>query len=431
MKKLTAFFVFFAFILSLSAHKFFVLKVHIPFFVLIFSVCLSSLALAYITLLFLSQIKKQITVQTSRSNANTAVSKKDADEAMLFVLKTMTATTEGDLSAARKYLTKLKKLIGQSVLTDILELKIFKGEKNFDAVEKLSFKLSKNKDAELVGLKALIETSSNKNDFEKALLSANKAFQARQDLYWVIENAFLLRARSADWDGALEVLEAGFKKKLVSSEKYNELKAIALYALSLKQTKDNKHFNALKCLRQACHLAPDFVPAALDLAAYFKKNNQLEQAKKTLINIWRRNPTYAVAKTYLGLFDDKSPLEQVLRLENLALLNHKNPSLNNFLLAEYDMKAKLYDKARSEFEVFLINNPATKKIIELIEKYEKTVNHNPKAAESWHKRSSSCADDCLWVCSHCKNTSLKWKPFCSKCGTFNPFSWFLCVKKRG
>lgn len=431
MKKLTALFVFFAFLLSLSAQKLFIAKLPVSIFLLVFGICLLSFLLAHLVLMFLLQIKKQIVVQTASSNINTAVSKKDADEAMLFVLKTMTATTEGDLNTARKYLTKLKNLIGQSVLTDILELKIFKGEKNFDAVEKLSFKLLKNKDAELVGLKALIETSSKKNDFEKALLSANKAFQARQDLYWVIENAFLLRARSADWDGALEVLEAGFKKKLVSNEKYSELKAIALYTLSLKQTKDSKHFNALKCLRQACHLAPDFVPAALDLATYFKKNNQLEQAKKTLINIWRRNPTYFVAKTYLSLFDDKSPLEQVLRLENLALLNHKNPSLNNFLLAEYDMKAKLYDKARSEFEVFLINNPATKKIIELIEKYEKTVNHNPKAAENWHKRLSSCADDCLWVCSHCKNTSSKWKPFCLKCGTFNPFSWFLCVKKRG
>lgn len=429
MKKLTALFVFFAFVLSLAAQEFLAAKEQIPVALLIFGVCLASFLLAHLVLKFLMQVKKQIMVQTNHKNATAAVSKKDADDAIIFVLKTMTATTEGDLSAARKYLKKLENLIGKSVLTQILELKILKGEKNFDAVEKLSFELLKNKDAELVGLKALVETSSNKNDFEKALLSANKAFQARQDLYWVIENAFLLRARSADWVGALEVLEAGFKKKLISAEKFNELKAIALYVLSHSEAKNQKHFNAVKFLRQSCHLAPDFVPSALDLAVCFEKNNQLEQAKKTLIHIWRRNPTYSVAKTYLSLFADKSPLEQVLRLENLALLNHKNSSLNNYLLAEYDMKAKLYDKARAEIEVFLINNPATKKIITLIEKYEKTVNHNKKAAENWHKRTSTCADDCLWVCSHCKNTSAKWKPFCPKCGKFNPFSWYLCVKK--
>ena len=147
------------------------------------------------------------------------------------------------------------------------------------------------------------------------------------------------------------------------------------------------------------------------------------------MNTWRHYPTYEVAKAYLALFENESPLEQVLRLEKLAHLNHKDPSLNNFMLAEYNMKAGLYDKARAEFEVFLINNPATKKIASLIEKYEKKANHNTKAAENWHKRTQTCADDCLWVCKNCHTVAAKWKPFCSKCGAFNPFHWYLYLKK--
>lgn len=428
MKKLTALFVFFALVFSFLAQSF-AQSVPNSLFAVILGVCFVSFLCAVLCLKLLLQAKKQIAIQTQNKNLKITMRKEDADEAMLSVFKTMTATTEGDLKAARKHLKKLEDIIGKSVLTDILELKILKGEKNFDAVEKLSFKLLNNKDAELVGLKALVETSSKKKNFEEALFSANKAFETRQDLYWVLENAFKLRAQSSDWEGALEVLETGYKKKLISHERYCELKSVALYAISQIQTKRHNLLGASKHLSQACHLAPDFVPAALDLAKYLKNNNQLERAKKTLKEVWRCHPTYDIAKTYLGLFEHETPLEQVLRLENLALLNHKDPSLNNFMLAEYNMKAKLYDKARAEFEIFLINNPATKKLALLIEAYEKKVNHNLRAAENWHKRAQSFADDCLWVCSNCKCTLSKWKPFCSKCGAFNPFNWHLYVKK--
>lgn len=429
MKTLTTLFAFFALVFSFLAQGMFAQSVPNSLFAVILGVCFVSFLCAVLCLKLLLQAKKQIAIQTQNKNLKITMRKEDADEAMLSVFKTMTATTEGDLKTARKHLKKLEDIIGKSVLTDVLDLKILKGEKNFDAVEKLSFKLLNNKDAELVGLKALVETSSKKKNFEEALYSANKAFEARQDLYWVIENAFRLRAQSSDWKGVLEVLEAGFKKKLIPNEKYGALKSVALYALSLDETKRQNFLAASKYLNQACHLSPDFVPAALDLAQHFKNEGQLERAKKTLKEIWRCHPTYDVAKAYLALFKNETPLEQVLRLENLALLNHKDPSLNNFILAEYNMKAKLYDKARGEFEMFLINNPATKKIALLIEAYEKKVNHNLKAAENWHKRAQSCVDDCLWVCSNCKNTQSKWKPFCSKCGAFNPFNWHLYVKK--
>ena len=62
--------------------------------------------------------------------------------------------------------------------------------------------------------------------------------------------------------------------------------------------------------------------------------------------------------------------------------------------------------------------------------YEKTADKNIKAAESWEKRIDDCVDECLWVCENCKETSSKWKPFCNKCGAFNPFKWHVCLKRR-
>ena len=428
MKIFTPLFVFFSFVLALVAEVLFGNKSGAVFSLVLFA-CLLAYLLAFLPVKFSSLCQKQLQRQTSSSGSNAVIKKEAADKALFALLKTMTSTTEGDLKSARKHLKVLESIIGSHILTDVLELKILKGEKNFDAVEKLSFKLLNNKDSELVGLKSLLETSAQKKNFQEALFSANKAFETRQDLYWVIENTFQFRALSGDWLGALEVLEAGLKKKLILPQKYAEYKAIALYQISLEAAKNGRDFESLKYLTHACHLCPEFIPAALDLAKRFESDNQTERAKKTLKEVWRRNPTYDIAKAYLNLFKSDTPLEQVLRMETFALLNTKDTSLNNFILAECDMKAKLYEKARAEFEIFLINNPATKKIASLIEKYEKQVNHNTKAAENWHKRSASCADDCVWVCSHCAQTSSKWKPFCSKCGAFNPFHWHLYIDK--
>ena len=354
--------------------------------------------------------------------------KDDVDEAMFALLKTMTATTEGDMKTARKNLKILETKIGHNTIIDVLELKIAKGEKDFDAVEKLSSKLMKNKDSELVGLKALVETSSKKKDFQKALESANRAFNTRRDLYWVIENTFNLRALASDWKGACEVLDVGKNKKMLAPEKYDLMKAVALFEMAMQEKKNDLAF--LRYLMQAHELQPSFEPAAIELAKFYEKENQPRKAEKILKNIWRLSPTYEVAKAYLKLFKEDSAIESVQRMESLALLNSKEFSLNNLILAELDMKAKFWDKAKSELEMFLINNPATKKIAKMMSQYEKTVNKNEASASDWARREKECAEECLWVCSHCGEQSAKWKPFCAKCGSFNPFEWFLCLKEK-
>ena len=378
-------------------------------------------------------LQSQINENVLRSNAlraNVKMKKSDVDEALLLLLKTMTATTEGDLKAAREHLKALQKVIGKGEMTDFLELKILKGEKNFDAAQKLAIKLAQNKESELVGLKSLIETSAKKKDYEKALQSANRAFETRQDLYWVIENTFHLRAFASDWRGALEVLETGLKKKMVTPERYALLKAMAFYEIGLQEKKDGKELGFAKYVTQAYNIDPSFEPAALDLALIYEKEGQTRKAEKILKQIWRINPTYDVAKAYLKLFKDDSPIDKVQKMESFALLNSKNPSLNSFVLAELDMKAKLYDKAHAEFEIFLINNPATKKIAKLMAQYERAANNNEKAALSWEKRAETCEEDCVWVCDNCGHTSPKWKPFCSHCRKFDPFKWVLCLKEK-
>ncbi len=348
-------------------------------------------------------------------------------ETLRDLLRTITATTEGDMLQARKSLESLRKKIGQHVLADILELKILKGEKNFEAVEQLSEKLMNNKEVALVGLKALIETKEKDKHFTQALAIANKAFETRQDLYWIVENTFYLRVQACDWLGAVEVLEAAKSKDLILPEKYRCYKSIVLYEMAVKE---KNTYIKKKHLIAANEMCPDFTVAAVKLAELYDKEGQKHKAEKILKKAWRENPNTEIADAYMKLYSQDTPQESISRIESLALLNTKLPSLNNYILADLNMKSGFYDKARSELELFLIANPLTKTTAKLIARFEKQAKKNKMGYDNWKKRAQDAADECLWVCSKCGATFPHWHASCKECGTFNSLKWLLCINKK-
>ena len=155
------------------------------------------------------QEDETIDVLAGKISEKIIIDRKDFDRSLLLVLKAMTAITAGDMTEARQHIRTLKQVIGKDPIIDVLMMKIYKGEKNYDKMEKLSEKLMKNADIQIVGMKAAVEAQMEKKEFKVALATVNKAFELRQDLYWIIESAFELRAKAGDWEGAMQVLDAG------------------------------------------------------------------------------------------------------------------------------------------------------------------------------------------------------------------------------
>lgn len=327
-------------------------------------------------------------------------------------------------------LRALKKLIGNDPIIDLLKMKIYKGEKDFDKMEKLSAKIMKNEDIRLVGMKAAVEAQMQKKEFAEALATANKAFELRQDLYWVIESAFELRAKAGDWDGALQVLSSGIKKKIIPQDKFKRLKAIVLFEMALEAQKKGDDVNFFRLCSQAIECDETLVPAAVAMARYYVANdNQFRKAAKVLLNAWAKNPTADVAYEYLKLYPKDDITAKIQRMETLSQTNVLRPSLNNIILAELATEAGLWGKAKAEMEMFLINNPATKKLAGMISKYEKFSNNDKKEAAKWKEKEASCADDAMWVCDECGHASAEWEAVCPHCNAFGQSHWRLYVEK--
>lgn len=372
------------------------------------------------------------------------LSRNQFDEAAILIVKTLGAITAGLMNEARRLLVSLRKIVGDDAIIDILMMKIYKGEKNFDKMEQLSQKLIQNEDIQLVGMKAALEAQMQKKEFTEALKTVNQAFEVRQDLYWVVSSAFLLRAKNNDWLGALEVLESGIEKNITPDKKASRLKAVALYELAQQALKDNDKTNFFKFITQALQENNKFIPAALDLANYYIKNdNQTHKAENILYNMWVANPCYEVATAYLKLFKDTKG-ERIQRMEKLALANNKRPSLNNLLLAELYLKAKKYAKAKTECKIFLLKNPATQKIAEMIEELDEKT-HKKTTSSTGLMQSltqkfahigknnvslDNCPKDFQWVCANCGHIADHWEPICPQCGEIGRSYWHLYVDKN-
>lgn len=379
---------------------------------------------------------------SAAGNCNKIVlSRNQFDEAAILIVKTMSAVTAGLLNEARRHLVNLRKIIGNDAIIDIFMLKIYKGEKNFDKMEQLSQKLMENEDIQLVGMKAALEAQLEKKEFTEALKTVNQAFEVRQDLYWVIGSAFLLRAKNNDWLGALEVLDAGIEKNLMPAQKSSRLRAVALYELAKQARADKDKTKFFKFITQALQENNKLIPAALDLAEFYVKyDKQTRKAEKVLSAIWTENPCYETARAYLALFPKDTKAEKIQRMERLALSNVKCPSLNNLILAELYTDAKKFAKAKTECRLFLLKNPATEKISALLKELSKKAQKSHKKTENiltslkqkfttTESEEPNFAKDFQWVCANCGHTTETWQPICPECGEIGRAYWHLYVDK--
>jgi len=368
------------------------------------------------------------------------LSRNQFDEAAMLIVKAMSAISAGTTKDALRHLVTLRKIIGDDAIIDILMLKIYKVEKNFDKIEQVSQKLMQNENIQLIGMKAALEAQIEKKEFTEALKTVNQAFEVRQDLYWVLGNAFLLRAKNNDWLGALEVLDAGIAKNITPPQKAARLKAVALYELA-KQSKDDKT-KFFKFITQALEENNRLIPAALDLANYYVKNDkQIRKAEQVLCAIWNENPSYDVAQAYLNLFPKDTKAERIQRMEKLALTNTKRPSLNNLILAELYIGAKKYAKARTECNLFLLKNPATQRIAEMLDRLEEDAHKPTKSTGGFvdtiksrfsfgkNEEGNNYPKDFQWVCANCGHVSDTWQAICPDCGEVGRHYWNLYLDK--
>ena len=229
----------------------------------------------------------------------------------------------------------------------------------------------------------------------------------------------------------MQVLDAGYKKKMIPTNKYKRFKSIVLLEMAREFKTAGDDVNFFKCCSQSVQCDQTLVEAAIDMAKYYIENdNQYRKAEKVLVEAWKRNPVDEIAYAYLAIKPNEEILDKIKKMEKFAMMNGVRPSLNNRILAELCAKAGLWGKAKAELELFLINNPCTKIIGEIAINYEEKFAKDKIAAKEWKKRLEDCAEDSVWVCDSCGHHEKDWTAVCSNCGTFGQNKWQLYLEEN-
>jgi HemY protein len=183
---------------------------------------------------------------------------------------------------------------------------------------------------------------------------------------------------------------------------------------------------AIDRLRQATKLAPDLVPARVQLTRALLQSGRVKEAYKVAAQGWSESPHADLAAALLAFDGGEPATTRLKRLEKLAAAapNHLESRL---LLAEANLAAGLWGPARAQLDEAraALGNGVhpPRRLARLMARLEESEGKDPAAAHRWLLLAAESAPDHGWLCSACGAPSAIWSANCSHCRSFDSLRW--------
>ena len=128
------------------------------------------------------------------------------------------AAESGEFDEARRQADKAEDLIDEPRLAALLQARAAEVAGDFAAAERAYSGMLQHEDTELLGRKGLMASALKRGDRLAALAHADAALRSSKTSAWPFQYAFDLKVQAADWEGAIDVLDIGEKRKLVEDK---------------------------------------------------------------------------------------------------------------------------------------------------------------------------------------------------------------------
>jgi len=333
----------------------------------------------------------------------------------------MVAVAAGDVKEADKNAKQADQLLQDPPLTMLLSAQAAQLSGDEKAAANFFEAMSERPEMAFLGVRGRLNQAMAEGDTGAALKLAERAFRLKPKTDWVASTLFDLQVKEGRWaeaDGTLTALE---KNRQIDTVEAQRRRAILDHQRAKGLLGEGRVKEAIKLLKQACDLAPHFVPAALQLAAAFKQNGKAAKAETTLEEAWRRGPHPDIAEAYMAMKDQGDPLKNVKNAERLAGFNRDNEE-SALLLAGAYLKAELWGEARKTLSD-RTDGVVSARICRLMAELEEAENQDAQKAGDWLKRSTGADLDPAWVCASCGAVEADWQPVCGNCDSFDSQSW--------
>ena len=335
----------------------------------------------------------------------------------LAIKRGLVAVGVGDQASARRLAQQARRLAGDEPLVLLLEAQAAQLAGDRAGAETAFREMARHADTRLLGLRGLYVEAQRREDFGAARHFAEAAARAAPGLPWAGQAVLEFRCRTADWEGALEILDAHLHNGLIDKATHRRHTAVLTTARALAAEATDP--GVAKTLAvEAAKQAPDLVPAAALAGRLLADAGETRKARKILEAAWRVNPHPDLAETYAHLRIGDSARDRLARVETLARQadGHVESAL---AVARAALDAREFAVARKALAP-LIAEP-TQRVAMLMAELEELEHGDVGRARQWMARAVRATRDPAWTADGV--VSEHWLPVSPVTGRIDAFEW--------
>ena len=335
------------------------------------------------------------------------------------------AAAAGDGHRARRLARRANLLLEEPPLTLLLSAQAAQLEGDDAAAEEYFEAMLARPETEFLGIRGLLVQANRAGDNDRARSLAERAYRIRPDTAWVLTALLELRARDADYSGALKVLKEAERNAVVTPAAGKRRRAALLVEASRVARRTGDRREALRLANRAAEAAPDFPPAAIVAAEVSLAAGRAAAAARAIERAWRVAPHPGLAAAYREAQAGRDALGQMKRLERLAALAPDHVE-SHLMLAAAALEAKLWGAARQHLVKVEAQAPGAR-VYRLLARLEADEHDDTEAAHAWLLKASEAPPEPVWRCGNCGVQHAAWHIACSACGALDTIDWGVPV----
>ncbi len=339
--------------------------------------------------------------------------------------KGMVAVAAGDATEAQRLAHKADALLQEPPLTLLLQAQAAQLQGDENAARRYFEAMLEDKETRFLGLRGLMTQSLKAGDYGTALTYARQARQLRPKTPWLLEILFDLSERAGDFPAAERAVKDWARTNALPAPEAARKRAVLLTEQGRRADAEGRREEALRHVRSAHKLAPDFLPANLLMARLLDETQRRREALRFMEKTWAVQPHPELVRLYRKARPGETAIDRVRSLGRLVegWRSHEEARL---ALAEAALEAQLWGEARRYLTMLLEareGRPPSERACWLMARLEENEHGDAKKVRDWLMRAGEAAPDPVWVCETCGTMTESWSARCGACDSFNSQKW--------
>lgn len=341
----------------------------------------------------------------------------------------LVAVAAGDAKRATQYSKQTKSLWSDlQGLPLLLEAQAAKLRGEEGLAQNRFEHLLKDKDAAFLGVRGLLKTALDNNDFERALEFSRSCEKQHPKKPWVIRCVYELEIKNRLWQNALRTNKKAQKFKAYPDDKIISDRVAIFLHLHDKALRAGDSKGAVSYVEKAYKLDRNFVPTVTRYCNYLLQANKKRKCARVIEKAWRIFPHHELAEIWTllapapkGKNVDKDNAKSMEWFEKLVMLKPDSAEAQ-MACANAAMDIGHWGEAKAYLMVAEKIYPSAK-LYRMQAIVEQNSTHNEASIHSLMERAADALPDKVWVCQETGMIYEEWMAIAKPHGSFNSIVW--------